>query len=263
MFAAVSDDPPVTRECDRSGEDATEPLSATTVPRPTSPTPRHQPDARSSQLGEHVGGARNLPGQHLRPAPVERLNQPSPLRMLGDQEFDASAQGRPASWCAFHSAVVTSARNDSISSGSSNNCRYRCRGSHSIRTPPRSNTTVLGGVPSLHCGRRCARRRHRADGALALWGARRGRLPACGRADARACAAHGRRVTQASLRTAWRPRSRGHGARRRRSRPTSSATSRSSPRSCLLRVRPSKASHARRLRALALPGRPRSPPGGS
>jgi hypothetical protein len=35
----------------------------------------------------------------------------------------ASAQGRPASWWAFHSVVVTSARKDSISSGSSKSFR--------------------------------------------------------------------------------------------------------------------------------------------
>ena len=59
----------------------------------------------------------------------------------------ASAKEPPASRLAFHSGVQTSARNDSIAATSSpKTLRYKCRGFQSMRTPPRSNTTVVISV---------------------------------------------------------------------------------------------------------------------
>ena len=56
---------------------------------------RDQSDARSSQIGKYVDRSRDLPGQHLGPSPVERLDQFSPLRMLGDQEVDGLGPWSP------------------------------------------------------------------------------------------------------------------------------------------------------------------------
>src|SRR5215469_14368394 len=48
---------------------------------------------------------------------------------------------RSCAWC--QSWVQIRARKSSISAGSANSCRYRCRGSQSMSTPPRSKTTAL------------------------------------------------------------------------------------------------------------------------
>src|SRR5579875_2911570 len=48
----------------------------------------------------------------------------------------------PRSCARCQSCVHTSARNRSISAGSPNRSRYTCRGSQSMSTPPRSNTTA-------------------------------------------------------------------------------------------------------------------------
>src|ERR1700735_5026528 len=53
-----------------------------------------------------------------------------------------SRMGTPRSCARCHSPVQTRARKSVSSSGSSISFRYRCRGSQSRRTPPRSKTTV-------------------------------------------------------------------------------------------------------------------------
>ena len=48
-----------------------------------------------AQIGKYVDRSRDLPGQHLGPSPVERLDEFSSLRMLSDQEVDALAPRSP------------------------------------------------------------------------------------------------------------------------------------------------------------------------
>ena len=54
---------------------------------------RDQSDACGTQIGQHLDRSRNLPGQHLGPSPMERLDELTPLRMLSDQNLDRLGEG--------------------------------------------------------------------------------------------------------------------------------------------------------------------------